>query len=55
LHHASYSESSSIGIAKLLLKNGANPEVIESTYGCTPLHYSAGAGEIQYITATTST
>ncbi len=39
LHHASYRESCSFGIAKLLLQNGANPEVSECTYGCTPLHY----------------
>jgi ankyrin repeat protein len=39
LHHACYRESFSMVIAKLLLQNGANPEVSEATYGCTPLHY----------------
>lgn len=48
LHHASYKESSSTAIATLLLKNGANPEVIEATYGCTPLHYCAGAGDLEF-------
>jgi len=42
LHFACYSESASFVIAKNLLQNGANPEVRETSYGCTPLHYCAG-------------
>ena len=44
LHFACYKESQSMNIAKVLLQCGANPEVVESTYGCTPLHYAAGSG-----------
>eukprot|EP01032_Pedospumella_encystans_P032002 gene32002-36129_t len=42
LHFACYRESASIGVAKILLKSGADPDVAESTFGCTPLHYCAG-------------
>jgi hypothetical protein len=48
LHFACYRESASIGVAKILLKNGANPDVAESTFGCTPLHYCAGTGDINF-------
>ncbi len=48
LHFACYGESSSLPIAKGLLQNGANPEVCESTYGCTPLHYCASNGNIEF-------
>lgn len=42
LHFACYRESASFTIAKNLLQNGANPEIRETSYGCTPLHYCAG-------------
>jgi Ankyrin repeats (3 copies)/Ankyrin repeat len=48
LHFASYKESFSASIAKILLNNGANPEVKELTYGCTPLHYCAGTGDVEF-------
>jgi hypothetical protein len=48
LHFACYRESASIGVAKILLKSGANPDVAESTFGCTPLHYCAGTGDIEF-------
>lgn len=48
LHFACYRESASIGVAKILLKSGANPDVAEATYGCTPLHYCAGTGDIAF-------
>ncbi len=48
LHFACYRESASIAIAKVLLKNGANPDVAETTYGCTPLHYCAGNGDLEF-------
>ena len=48
LHFACYRESSSLVIARVLLQNGANPEVCELTYGCTPLHYCAGSGDIEF-------
>jgi len=48
LHFACYKESSSFNSARTLLQNGANPEVAELTYGCTPLHYCAGTGEIEF-------
>lgn len=48
LHFACYKESASLHIARVLLQNGANPEVCELTYGCTPLHYCAGNGDIEF-------
>lgn len=45
LHFACYKDSLSKNIAKLLLQNGANPDVQELTYGCTPLHYAASSGD----------
>jgi hypothetical protein len=48
LHFACYKESMSKSIAKALLQNGANPEVSETTYGCTPLHYCAGTGDVEF-------
>jgi hypothetical protein len=48
LHFACYRESASASIAKLLLKHGAHPEIQELTYGCTPLHYCAGNGDIDF-------
>ena len=48
LHFACYKESMSKSIAKALLQNGANPEVCETTYGCTPLHYAAGTGDVDF-------
>lgn len=48
LHFACYRESASLKIVKILLQNGANPEVREITYGCTPLHYSAGNGDVEF-------
>jgi len=48
LHFACYKESASLTIARALLQNGANPEVCELTYGCTPLHYSAGNGDAEF-------
>ena len=32
----------------VLLQNGANPEIAELTYGCTPLHYCAGTGKLSF-------
>jgi ankyrin repeat protein len=48
LHFACYRESASFQVAKVLLQSGANPDVAESTYGCTPLHYCAGTGDIKF-------
>ena len=49
LHFACYRDSSSKLIAKLLLKNGAHPDVQERSYGCAPIHYCAGLGDIDFI------
>ena len=49
LHFACYKESASRGVAKALLSNGAVPEMKETTYGCTPLHYAAGTGDVELI------
>jgi hypothetical protein len=48
LHFACYRDSASYTIAKILLANGANPDVAESSFGCTPLHYCAGTGDIEF-------
>ena len=48
LHFACYRESASKAIAKSLLQHGAHPEIQETTYGCTPLHYCAGNGDISF-------
>jgi hypothetical protein len=48
LHYPCYKETKNKNIAKLLLQNGANPEVSETTYGCTPLHYAAGTGDVDF-------
>lgn len=48
LHFACYRESASINIAKILLKSGADPDVAETQFGCTPLHYCAGNGDIEF-------
>lgn len=48
LHFACYKESMSKNIAKLLLQNGANPEISETTFGCTPLHYCASTGDVDF-------
>ena len=48
LHFACYRESASYTVAKVLLQNGANPDVAETTFGCTPLHYCAGTGDIKF-------
>jgi ankyrin repeat protein len=48
LHFTCYRESASRSLAKILLQNGANPEVAETSYGCTPLHYCAGTGDVDF-------
>jgi hypothetical protein len=48
LHFACYRESASYPIAKILLQNGANPDIAETSFGCTPLHYCAGNGDIEF-------
>ena len=48
LHYPCYKETKNKNIAKLLLQNGANPEVCERSYGCTPLHYAAGTGDVDF-------
>lgn len=48
LHYSCYRDSLSMNIAKILLQNGANPEIKELTYGCTPLHYCVGSGDIEF-------
>ncbi|CAM9709129.1 unnamed protein product [Pylaiella littoralis] len=46
LHFACYKDSICVETAFLLLERGAKPEVVENTHGCTPLHYAAGAGDV---------
>lgn len=47
LHYACYKETANLNIVKLLLQAGANPELKEHSYGCTPLHYAAGNGDLE--------
>lgn len=46
LHFVCYTDTFSPESAKLLIEHGANTEVIENTYGCTPLHWAASAADI---------
>jgi len=48
LHFPCYLDTCSMPIAKALLQAGANPEVAEKSYGCTPLHYCASIGDITF-------
>jgi len=48
LHFACYRESMSKSIAKMLLHNGANPDLTEFVNGCTPLHYCASTGDVAF-------
>lgn len=48
LHFACHKDSYSLVIAKSLLSHGASPDVHEMQYGCTPLHYCATAGNIDF-------
>lgn len=45
LHYTCYAESLSFDAAEALLWRGADPSAAETTYGCTPLHYAASAGD----------
>ena len=44
LHFCCHKDTQSIPNAKILIMNGANPDVHETQYGCTPLHYCASSG-----------
>lgn len=46
LHFACYRESLNKTIAKMLLHNGANPDLVETANGCTPLHYASSTGDV---------
>jgi ankyrin repeat protein len=48
LRFACYRESASKVIAKMLLHNGANPDLTEFVNGCTPLHYCASTGDVKF-------
>lgn len=48
LHFACYRESMNKKVAKMLLHNGANPDLEEFVNGCTPLHYCASTGDVQF-------
>jgi len=45
LHYVCYKESFSAELVQLLVEAGSQVEVVETTYGCTPLHYAAGTGD----------
>lgn len=47
LHYTCFADSMSVESAEALLWGGAKPSVAESTYGCTPLHYAASAGDAE--------
>jgi hypothetical protein len=38
-------------VATALLAAGSQPEVVENTYGCTPLHYAASTGSVELCRA----
>mmetsp|Transcript_12635 Transcript_12635/g.25766 ORF Transcript_12635/g.25766 Transcript_12635/m.25766 type:complete len:1150 (-) Transcript_12635:39-3488(-) len=45
LHFCCYTDTFAPDSAQLLIENGAAAEVIEKSYGCTPLHWAASAGD----------
>ena len=45
LHFCCYTDTFSPESAQLLIENGASAEVVEKSYGCTPLHWAASAGD----------
>ena len=45
LHFCCYTDTFSPESAQLLIEGGAVAEVVESSYGCTPLHWAASAGD----------
>jgi hypothetical protein len=49
LHFACFSGSSSQVLAKLLLEKGADPNRVEDTNMCSPLHYAASAGDVVLV------
>lgn len=50
LHYTCFADSLSLDSAEALLWKGADPSVTEFTYGCTPLHYAASAGDAELCT-----
>ncbi|CAM9746255.1 unnamed protein product, partial [Phaeothamnion confervicola] len=46
LHFPCYKDSLNPDTARLLVDAGATADVCEKSYGCTPLHYAAGAGNV---------
>lgn len=50
LHYTCYTYSMSLSATKALLLKGADPSATETTYGCTPLHYAASAGNVDLCT-----
>lgn len=50
LHYTCFADSLSFDAAEALLWRGADPSVAETAYGCTPLHYAAGSGDVDLCT-----
>jgi hypothetical protein len=49
LHFACADGTCSIEVADLLLRHGANVNSIESSTGCTPIHYSSLVSDIEFV------
>jgi ankyrin repeat protein len=47
LHYACFSDTFSAESAMTLVRHGANVEVVETDWGCTPLHWAAFNGHVE--------
>ena len=47
LHFTAYTDSYSPETANLLVRHGANAQMIEQRFGCSPLHYAASLGSVE--------
>ena len=49
LHLACYKDTMDVGLCDQFLTAGANPNLVEVGYGCTPLHYAASVGDNEMV------
>jgi hypothetical protein len=47
LHFTAYTDSYSPETANLLVRHGANAQMTEQRFGCSPLHYAASLGSVE--------
>ena len=49
LHFSCFEETYSLELVVMLLDAGAPTQAVESSYGCTPLHYAASSGHLEIV------